>query len=101
VPTTIKLTRAGFGIELRRGEFEVSLDGQTVGSVEPHGSFETAVDPGHHTLRVQRGRYVSPVRDFDAADGETVFFRCHGVNLWFLWVASLAVPSLGISLRRE
>lgn len=98
---TIKLMRGGFGIELRRGEFEVHLDEQAVGSIEPHGSFETSVDPGHHTLRVRRGRYSSPVRDFEAADGDTVFFRCHGANLWPIWLTSFAIPSLAISLRRE
>lgn len=98
---TIRLMRAGFGMELWRGKFDVSVDGQTVGSVEPHGSFETLVDPGHHTLRIRRGRYSSPVRDFEAADGETVFFRCCGANLWPIWAASLVIPSLGISLRRE
>jgi hypothetical protein len=101
VSATIKLMREGFGIELRRGQFEVSVDGQAVGALEPHGSFETPVNPGHHTLRVQRGRYSSPVRDFEAADGDTVLFRCHGANLWPLWVASLVIPSLAISLRRE
>jgi hypothetical protein len=35
------------------------------------------------------------------ADGETVAYRCHGANLWPIFVASLVKPDLAISLRRE
>jgi hypothetical protein len=102
VSATIRLMRgASFGIELWRGRFEVNVDEARVGSLESKETIEAPVDPGHHTLRVQRGRYSSPTRDFDVADGETVTFRCHGANLWPVFVASLVIPSLAISLRRE
>jgi hypothetical protein len=31
---TLKLTREAFGIELRRGTFEISVDGKSAGSIE-------------------------------------------------------------------
>lgn len=98
---TLRLMREGIGIELWRGRYDVMVDDRNVGSLELHDSIEEPVDPGHHTLRVERGRYTSPVRDFDVSDGQSVTFRCHGANLWPRWVASLVKPDLAISLRRE
>jgi hypothetical protein len=102
VSATIRLTRQlGFGIELWRGRFDVTVDGDHLAFLEAKETIEEQVDPGHHALRVAHGRYTSPTREFDVTDGETVTFRCHGANLWPVFVASLAVPSLAISLRRE
>ena len=98
---TLSLTREGFAIELWRGRFDVQMDGQNVGSIEPAGTFSAPVEPGQHTLRVRRGRYCSPEREFDVSDGQTALFRCYGANIWPRWVLSLLVPTLGISLRRE
>lgn len=98
---TLTITREGFGIELRRGTFQIELDGVTVGTIENGGILERPVDPGRHSLRIDAGRYSSKARSFDIADGEGVSFRCHGANLWPIWVASLVKPDLGISLRRE
>lgn len=98
---TLRLVREGFGIELRRGRFDVTVDEQTVGSLDYHETVEAPVAPGQHTLRVQRGRYSSRGLSFDVADGETASFRCHGANLWPLFVASLVKPDLAITLRRE
>lgn len=100
---TLRLTRASKGrlIELHRGQFDIAVDGRSIGSLDAQDTVETPVEPGHHTLQVKRGRYHSPDQSFDVADGDVVTFRCHGANLWFIWVASLAVPALGISLRRE
>jgi hypothetical protein len=101
VSATLRLAREGFGIELRRGTFDVEVDGRSVGSVEVHKAFEAAVEPGRHTLHLRAGRYSSRERSFDAADGETISFRCYGANLWPLWVASMFKPDLAISLRRQ
>ena len=39
---TLRVTHElNFGIELRRGQFEVLVDGKTVGSVEIHDTLET------------------------------------------------------------
>jgi len=101
VTAMLRLVREGFGIELWRGRFDVTLDGEKVGSLDLHESVETPVAPGEHTLRIERGRYSSPARSFDVSDGETADFRCHGANIWPRFVASLIKPDLAISLRRE
>ena len=98
---TLWLRREGVGIELRRGRFEVPLDGKIVGSLERRERFETPINPGHHTLRVGASRYWSRDRSFDVADGEVVNFRCHGAMIWPRYVASIVKPDLAISLKRE
>lgn len=98
---TLRLVREGFGTELRRGRFDVTVDGQTVGSLDYQETVEAPVDPGHHTLHIRRGRYSSLARSFDVSDGETAAFRCHGAMVWPRFVASLMKPDLAISLRRE
>ena len=98
---TLRLTREGFGIELLpRGQFDVSLDGAAVGSLAYGETFETPVEPGQHSLRIRAGRYSSGDHTFDATDGETVSFRCHGAMVWPRMVATLVLPGLGISLKR-
>lgn len=98
---TLKLTREGIGIELRRGTYDVLVDGKSVGSIELHGTIDKTIAPGRHTLRIRRGRYSSRNSNFEASEGEVVNFRCHGANIWPRWLASYAVPVLAISLKRE
>ena len=101
MPATLRLTREGFGIELRRGRFEILVDGRSVGSLNYGDTVEAPVDPVHHTLRIKAGRYSSRELSFDAADGDGVDFRCHGANIWPLWLVSFVVPNLGIALKHE
>ncbi len=101
MPATIKLTRERFGIELRRGPFEIGVDGRSTGSIEHGDTVEVPVEPGHHTLRMRSGRYSSRELSFDAAGGDVVSFRCYGANLWPLWLVSFVLPNLGIWLKRE
>jgi hypothetical protein len=101
VSATLRVTRETFGIELTRGEFEVSVDGKRVGSMKYGETVETPLEAGRHTLRIRKGRYSSRDRSFDVADGETVSFRCSGAILWPRFVASLVMPDLGIILKRE
>jgi hypothetical protein len=103
VAAILQLVREGPGIlfELRRGTFHVLLDGNDVGTIEWHQKVEVPLQPGHHTLQVRAGRYASRERSFDAANEEIVNFRCAGALIWLLYVASIAKPDLGISLRRE
>jgi hypothetical protein len=102
VAATLQLVREiAFGIELRRGTFHVLLDGNDVGSIELHQTVEVPVEPGHHTLQVKAGRYSSRRRPFDAADGETVNFRCSGARIWPVYVASIVKPDLALTLRHE
>ena len=102
MPATLKLTRQGtVGFELRRGQFEVSLDGTNSGVINYGDKIELPVEPGHHTLQIRKGRYSSQSRPFDVADDEVVYFRCHGAMVWPRWLVSFAVPGLGISLKQE
>jgi hypothetical protein len=98
---TLRMTREGTGIELRRGRFEIIADDRNVGSIERHETFETSLEPGHHTLRVRNGRYSSHSHAFDVGEGETVNFRCHGAMLWPRYVVSIVKPDLALSLRQE
>jgi hypothetical protein len=88
-------------MELRRGQFEISVDGRNIGSLSYGDTVQAQVEPGHHTLRIRAGRYSSQDRSFDVADGEVVSFRCHGAMVWPRWVASLVKPDLAISLMRQ
>jgi hypothetical protein len=101
MPTTLRLTREGTGIELRRGPFEIQLDGRTVGSINRHETIETPLEPGRHTLRIRSGRYSSRDHPVDVNDGDVVNFRCHGAMVWPMYVASIVKPDLAISLKRE
>jgi hypothetical protein len=98
---TLRLIREGTGIELRRGPFEVQVDGSTVGSIASKGNVETPLEPGHHTLRIRSGRYSSQDHSFDVNDGEVVNFRTHGAMVWPRYVASIVKPDLAISLKQE
>ncbi len=88
-------------MELRRGTFHVLLDGNDVGSIDMHGTIEVPIEPGHHTLQVKAGRYTSHRHPFDAADGETVNFRCNGARIWPLYLASIVKPDLALTLKHE
>lgn len=101
VPATLRVTRETSGVELRRGQFEIAVDGKSVGSVKRGETVETPLEPGRHTLRIRKGRYSSRGGSFDVADSEIVGFRCHGAILWPRYVASLVKPDLGIWLKRE
>lgn len=98
---TLRLTRRGAGIELRRGRFEITVDDRDVGSLDYQDTFATSVEPGQHTLRLRVGRYSSRVHVFDVADGEVAAFRCHAAMVWPRYVASLVKPDLAIALMLE
>lgn len=101
MPTTLQLTHKAIGAEVRRSPYTVVLDGKDVGAVEMNHTFETQLEPGRHTLQVRDGRNSSRSRALEAADGETVAFRCTGKSLLPVFLASFLVPSLALSLRRE
>jgi hypothetical protein len=98
---TLKVTHKAIGAEVRRGTYDVVLDGDQVGSLEMNATFETTVAPGRHTLQVRDGKKLSQTRTFDAADGEVVAFRCTGKRFLPIFLASFFVPSLALSLHRE
>ncbi len=99
--STLTLKREATGaMELRRRPFEIVLDGKSVGSINRHQTVELPVEPGSHRLQVKTGRYSSPAKTFDAADGTDITFRCNGAILWPQYVASLFAPTLGLRLHQ-
>jgi hypothetical protein len=98
---TLKLTRHSALIQLRRGQFEISLNGGTVGTIDHGDTVELPLEAGRHTLQLRVGRYSSHVRSFDVAEGDIVNFRCHGAMVWPRYVVSLVKPDLAISLTQE
>ena len=98
---TLKLRHKTIGVEVRRGTFDVVVDGERVGSLELNDTFETRVEPGHHSLQVRNGRNSSRTATFEAAEGEVVAFRCGGKRILPIFLASFVVPSLALSLKRD
>jgi len=95
------LTHKAIGAEVRRGAYDVIVDGERVGSVEMNGTIEIPVKPGRHTLQVRNGRNSSGIQPFDAAEGEIVAFRCTGKRFLPVFLASFVVPRLALKLVRE
>jgi hypothetical protein len=98
---TLKLTHKSIGAEVRRGAYDVVVDGEMVGSVEMNDSIEIPAEPGRHTLQVRNGRKSSSTETFDAVEGETVAFRCTGKRFLPIFLASFIVPWLALKLVRD
>ncbi len=98
---TLKLTHKAIGAEVRRGTYDVVVDGKRAGSVEMNHTIEIPVEPGRHTLQVRNGRNSSSTQTFDAAEEEIVAFRCTGKRLLPIFLASFVVPSLALKLVRD
>jgi hypothetical protein len=98
---TLKLTHKAIGAEVRRGAYDVVVDGVQVGSIEMNGTIELPVEPGRHALQVRDGRKSSGTETFDAADGEIVAFRCTGKRFLPIFLASFIVPRLALKLVRD
>ncbi len=101
MPATLQLTHKAIGAEVRRGPYDVVVDGQRVGSVEMNSTIEIPVDPGRHTVQVRNGRNSSSTQTFDAGDGKIVAFRCTGKRFLPIFLASFVVPRLALKLVRE
>ena len=86
--------------EVRRGTFDVIVDGERVVSFGVHDSFETPVAPGPHTLKIRNGRFSSQELSFQVTDGQVVSCNCHGRRITPIFLASSVVPSLGLKLTR-
>jgi hypothetical protein len=79
----------------------VVVDGQSIGSLDNHETFEEEIVPGRHTLRLYKGRYKSGERTFEVGEDDTANFQCHGARTWVTWLLSFAVPSMAISVSQE
>ena len=97
----LRVTHKAIGAEVRRAPYDVVLDGDRVGSVEMNKSIEMSIGSGRHTLQVRSGRKSSGTRTFEAAEGDTVAFRCTGKRFLPIFLASFVVPSLALSLRPD
>jgi len=98
---TLKLTHKAIGAEVRRGTYDIVLDGERVGSIELHDTTEIPIEAGHHTLQIRDGRKSSRTQTFDAAEDQVVAFRCTGKRFLPIFLVSFVVPSLALVLRRE
>ena len=101
MPATLKLTHKAIGAEVRRGTYDVMVDGERAGSVEMNNTIAIPVEPGRHALQVRNGRNSSSTETFDAAEGEIVAFRCTGKRFLPIFLASFIVPRLALKLVRE
>jgi hypothetical protein len=100
MPATLQLTHKAIGAEVRRGPYDVVLDGEQAGSVEMNDTIEIPVEPGRHTLQVRNGRKSSNTESFDAAEGDIIAFRCTGKRFLPVILASFIVPRLALKLVR-
>jgi hypothetical protein len=98
---TLKMTHKAIGVEVRRGTYDVVVDGERAGSLEMNDTIEIPIEPGRHTLQIRSGRKSSRTQTFEAAESQTVAFRCTGKSFLPIFLASFAVPSLALQLRRE
>lgn len=98
---TLTVTHKAIGAEVRRSPYDIVVDGQRVGSVEMNDTIEITVEAGRHTVQVRSGRKSSRAEVFDAAEGDTVAFRCTGKRLLPIFLASFVAPSLALKLERR
>lgn len=98
---TLKLTHKTIGVEVRRGTYDVVVDGKHARTLELNETIDIPVEPGHHTLQVRNGRNSSRTKAFDVAEGEIASFRCSGKSILPIFLLSFVVPSLALSLKRE
>src|ERR1700684_1332154 len=96
----LKMTHKTIGVEVRRGPYEIVVDGRRAGSLEMNDTIEIPVEPGRHTLQIRSGRNSSRSQTFEAAESQTVAFRCTGKSFLPIFLASFVVPSLAIQVRR-
>ena len=79
---TLTLTRTRFGIGIgplidkMAGEWQVIVDGTMAGSITMQETVEVPVEPGRHTLRLEKSRrFLSPERSFEAVNGTDTRFH--------------------------
>ena len=98
---TLRITRQPVGIELRHRQFDIRLDGSDVGAVQRKETLDAPVQPGRHTVEVRAGRYTTGPLPFEADDGQTVAFRCHGAALWPRYFTQMLKRDEAIALKRS
>ena len=99
--TTLTVTRKTIGVEVRRGPYDILVDGERVGSVALHRTCEMPVEVGRHSLQVRSGRNSSRTLTFDAIEEGCVAVQCRGMRPLPMFLASFLLPSLALSLIRD
>lgn len=56
MPAIRKLSRQRFGMELRRGTFDIENVELTVGTMDGHREAESGIAPRRHRLQLRSGR---------------------------------------------
>ena len=98
--STVTLKRAATGAaELRRGSFEIILDGKPSRIDRPEPDRRTTGRARLTHAPSQSRPLLKPRQSFDAADGTNIRFRCNGAILWPQYLASLFVPTIGLRLH--
>lgn len=101
VSATLKITHKAIGAEVRRGTYDIFVDGKRSGSVEMNSTIEIPVDSGRHALQIRDGRKSSSIEIFDAVEGDVIAFRCTGKRFLPIFLASFVVPKLALKLVRD
>ena len=98
---TLRVTHKAIGAEVRRGAYDVVVDGEPVGSVEMNDTIDIPIEARDHTLQVRNGRNLSRTLTFDATDDQVVAFRCTGKRFLPIFLVSFVVPRLALKLVRD
>ena len=93
MPATLRLVHKAIGAEVRRGTYDVMVDGMPAGSVEMNEAIDIPVEPGRHILQVRNGRNSSRTKTFDVAEDEIVAFRCTGKSILPIFLLSFIFPA--------
>jgi hypothetical protein len=98
---TLKLTHKTIGADVRRGTYDVVVDGTLAGTLEVNQTIDMPVEAGRHTRQVRNGRNSSRTSTLDVGEGEIASVRCSGESILPILLLSFVVPSLALSLTRE
>ncbi|MDL9980715.1 hypothetical protein [Microbacterium candidum] len=99
MPATLTLAHTTIGAEVRRGRYDILVDGKPAGSVEMNETVDIPVEAGSHTLKVTSGKDSSPTKTFSVADGGVVRFRATGKSFLPVFLLSFVVRGLRLNLK--
>jgi hypothetical protein len=97
---TLKVTHKAIGVEVRRGTYDILVDGECLGTVKMNHTTAIPIEPGHHTLQVRDGRKSSQLCTFDVVNGQAITYRCTGKSALPVFLASFVIRSVALQLRR-
>ena len=84
---TIAITRRREGFVDRLRSYRILIDQKEAGRLRRGESFEIAVHPGRHAVRMKIDWTGSPTVDVDVGENERVALECGpNVRLWRAWI---------------